>query len=65
MQVICFNNSHASIPSSVVCEVPQDSILGLLLLILFSNDTVDSFEHSCILMFADGVISGGVGAKNS
>ena len=51
-QVVYYNN-HTSALSSVACGVPLGSILGPLLLLLFSYDIIDNVKNSRIIMYAD------------
>ena len=52
VQCVSINNSVSN-PLPVVSGVPQGSILGPLLLLIFVNDLPDSISSSDLLLFAD------------
>ena len=57
-------NSASSVFSSVVSGVPQGSVLGPLLFLIFINDIVNCVKYSKISMFADDTkLSGEVDTK--
>lgn len=49
----CLVNGHLSSPKTIKCGVPQGSILGPLLFILYINDLPNCLEYSKPGMFAD------------
>ena len=60
-------NNVVSSPSPVSCGVPQGSILGPLLLLLYVNDIADHVKDCMLVMYADDtqiVISGTVDELN-
>ena len=44
-------------PEPVYCGVPEESILGPLLFIVFINDLSDYIEHTSVIMYADDTVS--------
>ena len=52
-QQVIYYNTHTSALSSVACGVPQGSILGPLLFLLFSNDIVVNVKNSRNIMYAE------------
>ena len=51
-QYVCYNNSNSEF-MEIKCGVPQRSILGPLLLILYINDMCDVSKLLHIIIFAD------------
>ena len=46
-------NGHHSRPSKIVSGVPQGTVLGPVLFIIFANDLVNAITNSNVSMFAD------------
>ena len=51
-QCVCIGNSRSSL-LPVVSGVPQGSILGPLLFLVYVNDLPQVLQHSCLALFAD------------
>ena len=51
-QFVQFNNEK-SILEDIICSVPQGSVLGPLLFIIYTNDIPNCIKSSCVIVFAD------------
>ena len=51
-QYVCYNNSNSEF-KEIKCGVPQGSILGLILFILYINDMCDVSKLLHVILFAD------------
>ena len=49
----CLINGQLSSPKTITCGVPQGSIMGPLLFLLYINDMPDSFSYSVSSLYAD------------
>jgi len=49
----CYVNGHLSSNSTLLCGIPQGTILGPLLFLLYINDLPNCLEHSQARMYAD------------
>ena len=52
-QQVCFVNSHTSSPRQITCGVPQGSILGPLLFLLYINDMPKCLKSTIPCVYAD------------
>ena len=52
---VCVDRSISS-SEPVYCGVPQGSILGPLLFIIFINDLSDNIEHASVIVYADDTV---------
>ena len=50
--VFC-QRSNKSSPNEVMCGIPQGSILGPLLFLLYINDMTDNLEKTTLYLYAD------------
>jgi len=55
-QIVAFDNDSRSDPFTVNCGVPQGSILGPLLFLIFFNDFPDVLEKCQVVQFADDTV---------
>ena len=54
-QIVNYSNTLSQ-PASLTCGVPQGSILGPLLFIIYANDIVDIIQNSRIIKYADDTV---------
>ena len=52
-QQVCFINGHISSPRQITCGVPQGSILGPLLFLLYINDMPQCLKSTTPCLYAD------------
>jgi len=54
-QIVQYDGTTSQ-PQPLYCGVPQGSILGPLLFLLYFNDIEDAVLHSNVIMFADDTV---------
>ena len=52
----CIVNSTSSKELTITCGVPQGSILGPLLFLMYVNDVSDTLLHTKALLYADDTV---------
>ena len=50
---VCAINGHLSSPQKIICGIPQGSILGPLLFLLYINDLLENLKETTPCLYAD------------
>ena len=50
---VCAINGHLSSPQKIICSIPQGSIVGSLLFLLYINDLPENLKETTPCLFAD------------